>query len=510
MLRSGNASVSIASILSIPDRLVSALQSSDRRTRVLAIILFCLALALPVGAIIGLLGVTYGIAALLALALAYLMLRSLMIGLAALIGVILLLPFAALPIDIGFSPTFLDIALGAVFFVWIARFVAHKDREFVAHSPTLLVLTFVLLAVFSFIAGLSHAPLTANVLRHLLEILLSILLFILVINAVRTPGQLRILVTVMIVAGAISAAIGIILYVLPEHLTVRLLSALSVVQYPSGADVLRYIEDDPSRPLRATSTSIDPNVLGGALIFVTSIATAQVFAKRPPLPRHWLVVSIVLMVVCLILSFSRGSFFGLAVAIFVLALVRYPKLLWIGLALLVALYFLPFTQTYVDHYLSGLRGEDLATQMRFGEYKDALILISRYPWFGVGFSGTPDVDTYLGVSNVYLLIAENMGVIGLLVFLATLTTHLAAGFRALRSPTTRDLVSETTIGLYIAVIGAMAGGLLDHYLFNLVFPHASSLLWLTMGLGAASLHLDLSGAADTQPNRSLLEELIDT
>ena len=221
-------------------------------------------------------------------------------------------------------------------------------------------------------------------------------------------------------------------------------------------------------------------------------------------------VSIVLMVVCLILSFSRGSFFGLAVAIFVLALVRYPKLLWIGLALLVALYFLPFTQTYVDHYLSGLRGEDLATQMRFGEYKDALILISRYPWFGVGFSGTPDVDTYLGVSNVYLLIAENMGVIGLLVFLATLTTHLAAGFRALRSPTTRDLVSETTIGLYIAVIGAMAGGLLDHYLFNLVFPHASSLLWLTMGLGAASLHLDLSGAADTQPNRSLLEELIDT
>ncbi|MCB9162257.1 MAG: hypothetical protein H6644_20845 [Caldilineaceae bacterium] len=39
--------------------------------------------------------------------------------------------------------------------------------------------------------------------------------------------------------------------------------------------------------------------------------------------------------------------------------------------------------------LAGFAGEDLATQMRFGEYKDALILIGRYPLFGVGFTGTP-------------------------------------------------------------------------------------------------------------------------
>jgi O-antigen ligase len=421
-----------------------------------------------------------------------------------------LLPFAALPIDIGFSPTFLDLAIGAVFFVWIARVAAHKDREFLAFTPTLGVLAFVIMALFSFIAGLSHAPLTANVLRHMLEIELSILLFVLTINAIRTPGQLRVVVTVLILTGALAAAIGIILYVLPTQWTVRLLSVLGRVRYPIGSEVLRYIEDDPTRSLRATSTSVDPNVLGGALIFVTAIATAQFFDPRPVLTRGWLAVAVALMGVCMILTFSRGSFFGLAVAFFFLALLRNPKLLWIGGAVLVAIYVLPFTQSYVAHFVRGLRGEDLATQMRFGEYKDALILISRYPWFGVGFSGTPDVDTYLGVSNVYLLIAENMGVIGLGTFLATLFTHLATGIRAVRASKTRDLVSATTVGLYLAVVGAMSGGLLDHYLFNLVFPHASSLLWLTMGLGSASLHMDLSGRSGVAESRSFLDEMLDT
>ena len=501
--------MSMTRVFSLPRWLASAVQAPDPHLRTLAVIALCLGIALPAGAIIGLLGAPLGLAVIASVVLAYLMLRSIMIGLIVLISVILLLPFAALPIDIGFSPTLLDLALGAVFFVWVARVVAHKDRAFSAPVPTMGVLIFVVLAIFSFIAGLGHAPLTANVLRHLAEILLSILLFVLVVNSVRTPGQLRILVTVLILAGTVSAAIGVFLYILPDELTVRILSVLRVVRYPSGSDVLRYIEDDPSRPLRATSTSVDPNVLGGALIFITSMATAQFFESRPVLSKRQLTIAVCLLLTCMILTFSRGSFFGLAVACFALALLRYPRLIWIGLAVLVAIYLLPFTQDYVAHFISGLRGEDLATQMRLGEYKDAITLISRYPWFGVGFAGTPDVDTYLGVSNVYLLIAENMGLVGLAAFLATVLGHLWRGVAALRSPQTRSKVSATTIGLYVAIVGAMAGGLLDHYLFNLVFPHASSLLWLTMGLGAVSLDMDLSGRTQEMPIRPVLAELFD-
>ncbi len=486
-----------------PKLLSAAFFHRNRWIRRASVVALCLLLAIPVGLILGLLGAVLGTAAILGILVAYGMLRSLTFGLAVLVGVVLLLPFAALPVDIGFAPTLLDMVLLGVFFVWISRVAAHKDEEFRAMPPTLGVLVFVLLAIFSFIAGLGHASLTPNVLRHFVEILLTILLFMLVINAIRTPEQLRVLTLALILAGAAAALIGVVLYMLPEDVTVRLLSTLRVVRYPSGSDVLRYIEDDPTRPMRATSTSVDPNVLGGALIFVTTITTSQIFAKAPVLPRRSLVGLSLMMAVCLILTFSRSSFLGLAVAIFGLAFLRYRRLMWIGLIALAVLFLLPQSQAYVQHFLSGVRGEDLATRMRFGEYKDALILIGRHPWFGVGFAGTPDVDTYLGVSNVYLLIAENMGVVGLAAFLGVLITYLARVIKVLLSSSTRSTISATTLGYFLAILGAMVGGMLDHYLFNLVFPHASALLWLTLGLGTVSLHLDMTKAsthAETAPS----------
>ena len=449
----------------------------------------CLAVAVPTGAIIGLLGSIYGSATLVAVLAAGLMLRSLLFGLSVLVAVICLLPFAALPVDIGFSPTLLDLVLLALFFVWVARIASHKEQSLVVASPTAGVLAFVLFAVAAFIAGLSHAPLTANLVRHFAEIILSILTFLLIINAVRSRAQLRVLMLVLILAGFLAALAGVVLYFLPRDLTVRLLSTLRVVRYPAGSDVLRYIEDNPDLSLRATSTSIDPNVLGGMLIFTTSLAAAQLSSKNPILPRHWLSLMLLTMGLCMILTFSRGSFGGLVVAIFGLGILRYRRVLWVGIAVLIAILFLPATQTYVEHAIAGLRGEDLATQMRLGEYKDAFILISRHPWLGVGFSGTAEIDTYIGVSSVYLLIAEEMGVIGLLAFLGTLLAFLVNAFTAFSNCPRDSELEPVLLGTGLAVVGAMSGGLLDHYLFNIDFPHAAALLWLVVGLGTASIRL---------------------
>jgi O-antigen ligase len=457
-----------------------------------------LALGLPIGAVIGLLGGLYASALIIALVVAYLMLRSTLVGLVVLICVICLLPFAALPIDIGFSPTLLDLVLLMLFFVWASRLAAHKEGEFIASNPTLGILVFATLAIVSFIVGLSHAPLTANIARHFVEILLSILVFLLVINTVRTERQLRILVVALVLAGFVAACIGVTLYILPNDLSIRLLSLLRVVRYPSGASVLRYIEDNPELPLRAVSTSIDPNVLGGLLIFVTSLTAAQALAIKPVLPRKWSIPMLITMGLCMILTFSRGSFLGLAVALFLMGLLRYRRMLWIGLAVIAIMFLLPPAQAYIQHFIEGIRGEDLATQMRFGEYKDALILISRYPWFGVGFGGTPDIDTYLGVSSVYLLIAEEMGVLGLTAFLGTLFSFLISFISALARAPKDSTLEPILLGTCLAVAGAMIGGTLDHYLFNIVFPHASALLWLVVGLGAASTRLARQSVAEPE------------
>jgi O-antigen ligase len=166
----------------------------------------------------------------------------------------------------------------------------------------------------------------------------------------------------------------------------------------------------------AISTSVDPNYSvvahpGAAL------TVPQLFAEKPILPRKLIAVIAATMVVCLILTFSRGALLGLGIALVVIATIRYRPIIALLILGVAVFLLLPFTQDYVGHFADAFAGSDRATQMRLGEYKDALNLISRYPLFGVGFGSAPDIDTYIGVSSVYLLMAEEMGLIGLGVFL---------------------------------------------------------------------------------------------
>jgi O-antigen ligase len=148
----------------------------------------------------------------------------------------------------------------------------------------------------------------------------------------------------------------------------------------------------------------------------------------------------------------------------------------------------------VARFIEGLQGQDLATQMRFGEYRDAFSLIRRYPLFGVGFAGSPDIDLYLGVASIYLTIGQQMGLLGLGVFVLLIGTVFGYAWRhrrRLRQAYARDSV---WLGLHGALLGGLAAGVFDHYLFNIDFHHAVTVFWLFVGLATASTRL---ASADT-------------
>ena len=462
--------------------------ASGTRAGVVAVLLLCVALGGTMGALVGLLGPLYAVAGVAAMAVALLMLRSVHVGLAATIAIICLLPFAAIPLPIGFSPTFLDVTLVVVFVVWLFRMAKRRQRDFIATQVALPLLMFIILAVVAFVAGLAHARLNANVVRHFAEVIMALALFYVVVNVVRTEGELTWMVRVIILAGFAAAFIGVVLYYLPQNTTIRILSALGRFNYPTGADVIQYVEDDSSLPMRATSTSVNPNLLGSLMILVTAVTVGQLFAARPALPRWMLWGVVPFMGLCLYLTYSRGSLFGLAVGLVLISALRYRKLLVLMALVGIVFLLLPATQAYVAHFLEGVRGEDLATQMRFGEYKDALILISRYPWLGVGFAGTPDIDLYIGVSNVYLMIAEQTGLIGLALFLTVMGVVFGVLWRAWRNLACPEH-EATLLGFGAALVGIMVGGLLDHYFFNLDFPHSISLFWMYVGLAVTTARL---------------------
>lgn len=473
---------------------------SDRRFTLIAIVALSVAAGLAVGAYVAILSPLFAVVGVLAVVGALLMLRDTQWGLVAIIGLICLLPFGALPFKIGFTPTFLDLALVAVYFVWIVRIATGKVGRFIGTTLGPPIAVFLLLAAASFVAGLAHAYLDQYVLRHFAEILLSIALFFVIVNCVRTQQQLRTLVLVILVAGFGAAFVGVFLYFIPAAWSIRLLSALGRVGYPSGAGVLRYVEDDPDLALRAISTSTDPNVLGGLLILVTVLTAAQLFARKPILPRPAIAVMVLVDALCLYLTYSRGSMLGLAAGLGVLALVKYRKLIPVMIVAGVLLLLLPQAQDYVQHFAEGLQFQDLATLMRLGEYKDALILISRHPWIGVGFVGTPEISLYIGVSNVYLLMAEEMGLVGLGVFLLIIVLFFRKVWLAWPAVRQQEGLEAILLGLTAALSGILVGGMADHYFFNLNFPHSVSVFWIYLGLAMVTVRLGTTADTDRDGN----------
>jgi len=453
----------------------------------LALVGACVVLGVAGGLVLAIVHPFITLAVLGGLAAGLIMLRSTQLGLFALIAVVCLLPFAAIPFSIGFYPTFLDAVLLAVFGVWLARVFTRAQEGFVSSPLDLPILIFILLAFVAFIAGTAHAGITKDILRHFVEIIIAVTLFFVVTNSVREHRQLRQILLILILAGFAASAIGVILYFLPAALTVRLLSVLRVVHYPAGWGLLWFIEDNPDLPMRAISTSVNPNVLGGLLILIVTLSAPQLFALKPLIPRKWLVPMLAVMLTCLLLTFSRGSFVAIGAALLMLGVIRYRRLLpLIALALLVIL-MLPQTREYILHLQAGFLIQDRATEMRMGEYKDALTLISRYPWFGVGFGGTPSIDIYIGVSNVYLLIAEEMGLVGLAAFLLIMGVFFAYSWVAWRRMEPDSDAEPLLLGLAGALFGAMVGGLTDHYFFNLDFPHSVTLFWLYAALAVVTI-----------------------
>ena len=483
-------------------RLSTYLFSGNQRKAMAALALLCLLGALVGGLYVGALGGLYALAGAIALLAGLLMLSSTQWGLAALAAIICLLPFAALSMlksRLGFTPTFLDIALVAVFFVWTTRVATRRDRTLEASRLGLPVALFLLFALFAFALGMGHARPTSTTLRRFMELLVGIALFFVVINNIRTSAQLEQLVRVLILAGTGAAAIAIFLYAIPEEWAVRLLTTLTRLDYPGGYGVLRFVEDNPDNPMRAIGTSIDPNVLGGLMVFISGLTAPQLFTRAPLFHRRLTAAMLGSQVLCLYLTYSRSSMGGLVVVLLLLAGLRYRRVFWVGALGAALLLLLPQTQTYVLHLVEGVRLQDLATQMRLGEYKDAFTLIGRHPWLGVGFSGTPEIDVYLGVSNFYLLMAEEVGLVGLGLFILAMVSLWSGFWRTWRQGVEDARLESALLGLGGALAGVLAAGVLDHYLFNLAYPHMASLFWLFVGLLVVTMELADDEGASEQP-----------
>jgi hypothetical protein len=448
--------------------------------------------ALLIGLLLAFGGPVAAAAAIIAFFAAVIVLRNIEVGFWGVVAVVCLLPFATIPVDIGLTPTLLDIALGVTVGIWLFRMATLSQNRLESSPVTLPVVIFLIAIIFSFIFGLANGPLTANLLRHFVELLISIGFVIVVVDFFSQWERVESIVKVIMIAGAAAALLAIVLWLLPDFTANDILNTLQRVGYPGGF-VIRYIEENPELSERAIGTSVDPNALGGMLLLIGALGTPQLVSKRPLFPRWAAALVVGLILIAIVLTFSRGAMVGLVSAWLFIVLARYrrliPYMVVVGLLLLL----LPIAQDYLLRFVEGIEGQDLATQMRFGEYRDALSLIARYPIFGVGFAGSPDIDLYLGVASVYLTIGQQMGVLGFLAFLSVIGTAFGYAFFNRSILRVHETKYPIWLGLHAALIGGLVAGIFDHYLFNIDFHHAVTIFWLFLGLAVATTRNGILG-----------------
>jgi O-antigen ligase len=458
---------------------------SSNRLSTLALVGLCILAGLAVGLISAFVNPLYLLAAVPIMAVGVWALRDDARSLWLIVAVIGILPRFAAPIKLGVTPTFLDLALILLLAAWFVRSAAHPLR--IREIPIALpLLSLIIVAIATFIVGLPNGALTPLILRRFAEMMLSLALVFVLVSVMCTRDVLVWTMRVLILVGALAAFIGIVLYVMPEELAIRLLSALAPFGYPTGATVLHFVNDDPALAQRATGLWIDPNAFGGYLLISGALALPQLFTRKPVLPRWLAILSVGLIGLALASTLSRGAMLGLLCVALLLGALRYRRLLVLSVVVVALVLVLPYTRDLVVRFAEGFAVQDLATQMRFGEYKDALRLIQRYPLLGVGFADTPDVDLYIGVSNMYLLVAQQMGLLGLTAFVATIVTLFVSAFRHRQFLWPDESLSAIWLGALGAIVGALVSGIFDHYFFNIDFHNSVMLLWLVIALAVST------------------------
>ncbi len=470
---------------------------------------YAIGIGLTIGVIGGLIGLLIGLfdpliatGIVLGVLVALYVLTSVNAALYGVIGVMALLPFGTFPIKIGFTPTLLDAAMGAFLLVYLFQWMTGQRtlssvKLTPVHAPLLIYIAWL---IFSFVLGLRYGSPTSAILRQFAETLLSIGMVFVLVDLLRDPVSLRRLVLVVMAAAGVQALIALILYVMPDVTAERTLIRLARIGYPNGG-VIRYINDDPTGTERAIGTWVDPNALGGFLTVCAAMIAPQVFARKPVLRWRWLAWGALGAVgLGLLLTMSRASMLAFALSLTFISLFKgYRRFLPLLIAGFVVLLLIPQTQDYLARFVEAFTASDISTQMRVGEYTDAFRLISRYPVTGVGFTGTPEIDIYTDAASMYLIMANEIGLVGVGMFAATMLGVFAYGLRAWRAVQDNTELRSILLGYHAALIAALLNATADLYFFRLDFQASITLFWLMVALALASSRLALERHSPLQP-----------
>jgi putative inorganic carbon (HCO3(-)) transporter len=221
------------------------------------------------------------------------------------------------------------------------------------------------------------------------------------------------------------------------------------------------------------------NILAGALAPIVPISLSLAWRNE----RRWRIlgaVSLAPLMLILLLLQSRGAFFALGLGLAVWATCyRHWLLPLVPLGLLGVL----MVNSMVGgpsptHFFYGVPGTITGgtTVARQEMWTEAMTLIRESPWVGIGLNAYAYRSPYPHVHNLFLQIALDTGVLGLMAFVALLCAAFRSAWNAYRMNVERHLA----IGILAALTILLVHGLGDVIMWGT--SKSSLVLWMALSL----------------------------
>lgn len=306
-----------------------------------------------------------------------------------------------------------------------------------------------------------------------------VLFYIAVVNSVETKKQLNVLVFFMVAGGVLVALYGFYQFMFPSKF--------------GGVWVDTDMFSDIA--FRVYSTFGNPNVLGEYFLLIIPIGVAYFFNSKKVLFKLIYFVSVSAMMLCLVLTYSRGCYLGIIAAAAVFLVLLDKRFIILGIAALAVLPFI-MPDTIMNRFMSIGNMEDSSTSYRVNIWLGTIAMLKDYWLCGIGpgeaaFNRLYPSYGYNGISaphshNLFLQIICDTGVSGIIIFILMVIRYFRDSLSAVLNAKSREN-KILAIAAVSSIVGFMVQSLFDYTFYNY---RVMLMFWIVLGLGTLFSNAD--------------------
>ena len=289
-----------------------------------------------------------------------------------------------------------------------------------------------------------------------------IMFYFVIVNSITSYKKWKALVACFLCAGALVALYGV------------------YQNFAGVSSTASWVDEEmfSSIKTRVYSTFGNPNVLGEFLVIMIPTSLALIWGNKKL--GHKMVYTLImfLMCACMVFTWSRGAWLGVFLAVVSFFLIMDKK--WF-LAAILGVFMIPFllgsNSAIAGRLLSIGNTEDTSTAYRVSIWMASVKLIKEFWLSGIGLGSDSFTMIYpkfalaganyaLHSHNLFLQICVEMGVIGIVSFLALMVSYFRHAYNLIIYKTRKRFISIASIAMASGVLGYMFQGLTDNVWYN--------------------------------------------